>query len=304
MLEFASLVKNRNVNILHAHGRSTFSFLALAKTAGLIRTPIVLHDHFGMIELDTSIPPWFRLWAKRWVTHYVGVCSKLGQWGETAGIPRERISVTNNALEFGRIQGAVPFNIRESLGIPNEIPIGIMVGGQRPEKGLDVLLESVASSKYRDAVKILVVGGARDEKYMRGCRKQSNALGLQNTMIFLGERPDVPCLIKSADFALLPSRSESGPLVLIEYMAGGLPFVASRVGGIGQQTAQLGIPEFVPPGDPTAFAQALDRMLSLSRAEMRARGEAGQDVALRSFDIRQIMPEWARVYQLAMQTAR
>ena len=304
MMEFAALVKNRRVDILHSHGRSTFSFLALAKTIGLIRTPIVLHDHFGMIELDTSTPPWFRLWANRWVTHYVGVCSKLGQWGETAGIPRDRISVMNNALEFGRIQRAIPFNIRESLGIPEEIPIGIMVGGQRPEKGLDVLLESVALSEYRDSVKILVVGGARDEEYMQRCRAQSTTLGLDDTMIFLGERPDVPSLIKAVDFALLPSRSESGPLVLIEYMAGGLPFVASRVGGIGQQTADLGIPEFVPPGDPSAFARALDRMLSLSPEEMWKRGRAGQDVALDSFDIREIMPDWARVYDLAMETAR
>jgi hypothetical protein len=45
-------------------------------------------------------------------------------------------------------------------------------------------------------------------------------------------------------------------------------------------------------------------MLSLSPDEMWERGRAGQDVALDSFDIREIMPDWARVYDLAMETAR
>lgn len=297
----AALVRDQRVDVLHVHGRSTFSLLALTKSAGLIKAPIVLHDHCG-IELDASVPLWFRFWAKRWASHYVGVYAKLAAWAEVAGISREKTSVIDNALDLSRIQQAVPLDLRKEFGIEDDVPVGIVVGGLRRNKGIDLLLEAVAQSSYCRAAKILVVGGARDEMYAQACRAQSASLGLGDNVIFVGERSDVPNLLRGADFALLPSRSESGPLVLIEYLASGLPVVSSYVGGIARQVADRGVPEFVAPNDAAAFAKALDRLLSLSPGKWRERGKLGQEIALRNFDIRQIMPQWYKVYAAALET--
>src|SRR5262245_34387667 len=49
--QFASIIQEQKVDLLHAHGRSTFSFAATVRTFGLIRTPILLHDHYGQIEI-------------------------------------------------------------------------------------------------------------------------------------------------------------------------------------------------------------------------------------------------------------
>lgn len=300
---FAALVQDQRVDVLHAHGRSTFSLLALTKSVGLIKAPIVLHDHFGGIELDTAVPLWFCLWAKRWASHYVGVDSKLAAWAEVAGISREKTSVIDNALDFNRIQRASPLDLRKEFGIEEDVPIGIVVAGLRRDKGIDLLLEAVAQSSCGRTAKILVVGGARDETYARACRAQSASLGLGNNVIFAGERSDVLKLLRGADFALLPSRSESGPLVLIEYLASGLPVVSSRVGSIARQVADWGVPEFVAPNDVTAFAEALDRLLSLSPGQWRERGKVGQEIALRNFDIHQTMPQWYTVYAAALEAA-
>src|SRR5262249_9007541 len=54
--QFAAIIKEHKVDLLHVHGRSTFSFAATVKTLGLIRIPILLHDHYGQIEIDTSVP--------------------------------------------------------------------------------------------------------------------------------------------------------------------------------------------------------------------------------------------------------
>ena len=59
----------------------------------------------------------------------------------------------------------------------------------------------------------------RPMQLARAGRRQCFLRGSAPTRLHL--RPD-------ADFAVLPSRSESGPLVLIEYMALGLPFVATN----------------------------------------------------------------------------
>jgi glycosyltransferase involved in cell wall biosynthesis len=294
---FATLIKDQKVEVIQAHSRSTFAFLSLAKTLRLIHPPIILHDHYGSIEIDPSIPLWFRIWAKHFLHHYVGVYSKLATWAEAAGLPQEKISVIENALDLKPVCQAVPLDLRRELGLPAQVLIGIVAGGIRPEKGIDVLLEAVARCSCRHLIKILVAGGDRDRAYAQACRAQSTALQLEDRVDFLGERLDFANLIKGADFALIPSRSESGPLVLIEYLAAGLPFVSTRVGAVACRVAGLGIPEFVAPGEAGSLAAALDRLVHLSPAERRARAQSGKTAALGCFDIRQQMPHWYRIYE-------
>jgi glycosyltransferase involved in cell wall biosynthesis len=296
MRRFATLAKGHQVDVFHSHGRSTFSFLALAKAIRLIQQPIVFHDHYGSMELDSSIPRWFRLWARHYVARYVGVSPKLATWAQDGGISPDQISVIQNALDLSRFREAPPIDLRAEFGVPTDALVGILVGNIRREKGIDILLAALARSTHYRSFTILVVGGDADQEYAAACHAQSDAQGLSDCVLFVGQRPDVPNILRSADFALLPSRSESGPLVLIEYMASGLPFVAARVGGIAERVAELKIPEFVPAGDVNAFAGALDRLLRLTSDERRIRGAAGQEIALRQFDIRAMMAEWYKVY--------
>ena len=49
--------------------------------------------------------------------------------------------------------------------------------------------------------------------------------------LFLGRRDDVPRVLACCDIAVLPSKAEGLPNAVLEYLAAGLPTVASRVGG-------------------------------------------------------------------------
>jgi len=290
------IVKNEKIDILHVHGRSSFALTAFANSLGLVSSPIILHDHFGAIEVDNSIPIWFRLWGKRKLKHYVGVYQRLAEWARRAGIPFHKISVIENALDLSRISNAVPYNLRQNLNISKQVLIGVFVGGLRREKGLDILIDALSITRFHSKMKILVIGAIQDNSYFQTCKEKINQRSLSETIMFLGCRTDVPRILKSVDFAVIPSISESGPLVLIEYMAAGLPFVASRVGAISLRAEELGVPGFVTPGDPEAFAQALDELLSLSSIERAERGNIGQQIAFQYFDIRKKMPQWYEVY--------
>jgi glycosyltransferase involved in cell wall biosynthesis len=175
-----------------------------------------------------------------------------------------------------------------------------MVAGLREEKGLHVLLDGLARSAFGRSTQILVIGGERDSAYVRRCRQQADTLALNGAVRFLGERLDVLRLIQAADFALVPSDSESGPLVLLEYLATGLPIVASRVGHIANYFADAGLPEFVPPADADALAEALDRLLVLTPEKWKARGRAGREITLREFDINRTMHSWYSLYHAAI----
>lgn len=302
MKRLAGLVKQQRIDLIQAHSRSTVALLSVLKTLRMIRVPIVFLDHYG-IEIDPSVPWWFRWWGRHCLSHYVGVCEALGGWARRAGVPSEKISVIENALDLDPLMHAEPLDIRKELKIPPEVPLGIVVGGLRHEKGTDVLIEAVAQSARACGTIILVVGGVLNPEYARNCRKQAAALGLEQVLLFLGQRLDVPRLLQAADFALILSRSEACNLVFIEYLAAGLPFVSTLVGGIACRAAALGLPEFVPPDDPKSFAAALDRLLSLTPAQRRERGKQGQTLALSHFDIRTKMSQWYELYDKILRAA-
>jgi glycosyltransferase involved in cell wall biosynthesis len=87
-------------------------------------------------------------------------------------------------------------------------------------------------------------------------------------------------------------------------MANGLPFVATRVGNIAREAAAMDLGWFVPPSDPRAFAGALDDLLDLEAKERARRGAASMERAGELWDIRNRMPSWYRVYDLALERSR
>jgi len=144
--------------------------------------------------------------------------------------------------------------------------------------------------------RLLVVGPATEPSYFERCRRLVQSAGLDGKVLFVGPRDDVPAIARSCDFGVVPSLSESGPLALAEFLAAGIPVVATRVGQISKLTERAGIAGFVEPGDPRALATQLSEVIDLSAAERKRRGELGQRVAREMLDIRESMPDLYKVY--------
>ena len=301
----ADFTNRQRMDVIHSHGRTTLSFLGVVRSLGLTRVPVVLHDHYGGIETDTSVPYWFKQWGRHHVAQYVGVCAKLADWASMAGLPHDRIHVIANALNIKRIAD-VPApqgeTLRNQFGIPKNLSLGVVLGGLRHEKGIDVLLKALPLCQTRGAFRVVLTGGERDCAYARACRDTCDELGLDDLVSFAGQRTNVAELLSQADFALLPSRSEADPVAIIEYMLAGLPFVATPVGGIQCRLSKLGLPELVPTEDAQALADAIDRLMQLTPLQRRQRGESGREVARRDFNIRAAMPLWYAVYNAALAT--
>lgn len=99
-------------------------------------------------------------------------------------------------------------------------------------------------------------GGARPE-----FEKQVSQLGLQRQFTFLGCCDNVPDLLASCDIAVLPSRAEGLSNAVLEYMAAGLPTIATSVGGNAELVKDGVTGLLVPPEDSAALANALLRLL-------------------------------------------
>jgi glycosyltransferase involved in cell wall biosynthesis len=100
----------------------------------------------------------------------------------------------------------------------------------------------------------------------------------------LGSRDDVSEVLARSDAFVLSSRSEGFPVSILEAMAAGLPVVATDVGGVAEAVVQDETGDLVPPGDPQALAEALERLVA-DPLRRRRLGEAGRARALRLFDV-------------------
>jgi L-malate glycosyltransferase len=86
-------------------------------------------------------------------------------------------------------------------------------------------------------------------------------LGLGEHVRFLGERIDLPAVLRRSDLFLLPSETESFGLAALEAMACGVPVVASDVGGIPEVVVDGESGLLAPVGDTPAMARHVVRLL-------------------------------------------
>lgn len=285
LIRLARWCRANRVDVLHAHGRSSFSLLALLAASRAVTAPIVFHDHRGLGP-DATVPAWFRA-ARHFLGAYVGVYPGGLAWAARAGVPAARRHLIANAVDLA----AVERQVLDGPPLPAcDGPRLICIGGIRHEKAIDILL--AAHAKLRAPAHLFVIGPDADPAYAAACKRQAGP-----RVAFLGPRRDALALAATADLAVHSSRVESGPLVLVEYAARGLPFVSTLVGGVAEELARLGAGRFVPADDPTALAEAIDRLLAEPAAERARLGTTWRALAWPAFDISAALPRWRAVYR-------
>jgi len=151
-------------------------------------------------------------------------------------------------------------DVRAELGIAPDAPLIGLVGVLRPQKAIDVMLGAVALLKQRRPdVRALLIG----DGFERGeLEAQARALGVDEHVLFLGLRADVPDLLAALDVAVSSSNFEGGSLAVMEYMAAAKPIVATAVGGTPDLIEDGVHGLLVPPREPSALAEAVERLLA------------------------------------------
>lgn len=141
---------------------------------------------------------------------------------------------------------------RRKCGLPLDGPIIGMTGVIRPHKGqreaIQILREVI---KRVPAARLVVVGtaGESDEarRYEREILELSAGLGLNDRVVFLGWRDDVPQLMRAMNLMLVPSHDFEGvPRVILEGLEAGLPIVATDLPQFREVLGQFGAGALFP----------------------------------------------------------
>lgn len=121
--------------------------------------------------------------------------------------------------------------VRDKLNIKDDDFCLIFVGHEFERKGLTQVIQSLVGLPPR--VKLIVVGGGSINS-INQYKNLASTLGVEDKVVFLGTRLDVPSLMNCADLFVLPSKYETWALVGLEAMACGLPVLMTNTGGISE----------------------------------------------------------------------
>jgi glycosyltransferase involved in cell wall biosynthesis len=232
----------------------------------------------AMVDRFTIIS---RLAAER----YVGI----------GAVPARLVEVIPNAVDVDAFR-KVPearLSVRAELGIGDEF-VWIAVGRFELAKDYPTMIAAFAQlAARRPRSRLLLVGKG---SLQPDVEERVRAADLDGRVRFLGVRRDVTRLLSAADGYVLSSAWEGMPVVLLEAAAAELPIVATRVGGIAEVVEDGRTGVLVPPGDPSALAQAMERIEGSSPEGRTAMGVRGRELIERRYATRQVMDVWERLY--------
>jgi glycosyltransferase involved in cell wall biosynthesis len=213
----------------------------------------------------------------------------LAVWPEVLGLFDRVVVHSQAAVERLRklgVDGAVriPHPVFEAPR-PVAPPSGqtlLFFGLIRDYKGLDVLVRAMAEMP---SARLVVAGDPVDPA--EPARALARELGVDGRIEWqLRFVPDgeVPELMARAAAVVLPYRELDSSGVLATAIGYRRPVVVTDVGSLGEQVREFGAGEVVPPGDPTALAEACNRLLQSPGALSRAAAGAEKAAAALTWD--------------------
>jgi glycosyltransferase involved in cell wall biosynthesis len=251
-----------DARLIHAVGMK--STLAARLVARRRQIPVVFHSH------DLHVPPTpvrflnrlLRGSAERGLAVSAAAAALMPR---AYGVRAEDVMVLPNGVEVDQAPRSADDRPAE---LPTSGPLLLWVGRLHEIKGpLRMIAAMPQVLKLRPDAQLAIAG---DGPQRADCEALRARLGLEGSVTLLGQRSDVPALLKYASLLCITSVSEGFSLVAAEAAAAGVPAVAYDVGGLAEVVVDGRTGVLVPDDDAAGFAAAVATLLGneTQRAQM------------------------------------
>jgi len=258
LLIFKTIPFLKNCDIVHVHLFPALYWVAIAKMISFSKNIFLFTEHnttnkrrgkFYFSHLDRLIyDSYFKI-----ITISEKVEKNLKDY---LGIKfAKRILLIKNGVNLETIKQFEKTDRSLINGLTIDNKVLIQVSRFHQQKDQHTLIKALKF--LPDYVKLLLVG---DGELRQECEHLVNELGLQDRVLFLGIRMDVPGLLKIADIVVLSTKYEGLSLSSVEGLASGKPFIASDVPGLSEVVKGHGL--LFPQGDTKALANHILALLS------------------------------------------
>ncbi len=184
----------------------------------------------------------------------------LCDWGKGVllgnGVPEEKLVLCRHGLRTSA--GPVPSRRMHGVG-PLRL---IFVGRAHPTKGLDLLIGALRRMPNLDVILTAFLVVQEDNgPYAARLRTQAKGDPRIELRDPIWDRESLLAELAQHDYLVVPSQwLETGPLVVLEAWAAGLPVVGSRLGGIAELVRHEVDGLLIEPGDERAWQRCLQRL--------------------------------------------
>jgi glycosyltransferase involved in cell wall biosynthesis len=294
--QMAKFFRQQNVGLVHAHQYAPFFYSALPRIGGW-KYPILFTEH------GRDFPDYRRrkrVWANKLLLARDDRVIAVGQCVKEAliqyeGLHRDRVDVIYNGVDTARFNPLRPCRqrIRNELGVTDGTICIAQVARLNRLKDFATAVRSIAilRQSFRD-FRYFIVGDGEERLSIERMIDQHQ---MRQHVMLLGNRKDIPQLLEAMDVFMLTSITEGIPLTLIEAMLGGVPCVATKVGGVPEVILDEVTGLLVAAGQPSELASKL--LLLIQSQEMRRRiGAKGRDLALQCFNAQHMHEDYRRLY--------
>jgi sugar transferase (PEP-CTERM/EpsH1 system associated) len=308
LLRLAKLFREMSPDIVHTRGWSTVDAVFAARVA---RVNHIVHGEHGREHSDAKGANWKRNQIRRMVGHivdrYVIVCDFFRSWlNKSCSVRNDRIVYIPNGVDTKKFSPLCSFSdgaglqieharrlLRQQLGLPaNSLLLGT-VGRLDPVKDFPTLLKGFKQiTREFSNTRLAIVG---DGPMRSELAHLADELGLGSSVLWLGERNDIPELLRCFDLFVQTSVFEGMSNTILEAMATGLPIVTTNTGGN---------PELVTSQNGTLFevgnVEELRATLERYLADAALRNKHGLNSharAVRYFDLSLMAGRYAEMYE-------
>jgi glycosyltransferase involved in cell wall biosynthesis len=292
----ARYIRAHGITVLHSTDRPRDA-IACAVLGRMTGAKSIIHAHLVCADwMGKSLR-----WAMGQVDALVAVSEFVAGSLVENGYDRAKTHAVLNAIDVPawdyRLDGDP---VRKALDIPAGAPVVACAARLFRGKGQDDVIRALPDVRQEfPDVRLLIIGRddlqAMKTSFTAELKALAAALGVSDSVIFTGQRSDMPALMAASDVFALPSDGEPFGLVFVEAMAMKKPVVALDNGGAIEilEHGKSGL--LSPPRDTEALAANLCQLLG--DPALRARmGEYGRQQVEARFTAGRMAEDMAKVY--------
>lgn len=224
--KFASLA--RQYDLLHVHLKHNLKYVYATHFLLELKIPVLLHDHSAEVLIEgvpkTHLPFFVVRWLRK--QYYLAVSERLMQWSiVNFSLDPARAFWLSNVIDCKQVTHRPQTN-------SEEIKL-LLVSNFRRIKNIEFAVDLIAEMLKRQLPATLdIIGKPLNKLYFEKILNKIQVLRLTDKIRIKQDVNDVSAILSDYTLGLHCSKAETGPLVLLEFMCGGLPFVSIATGEI------------------------------------------------------------------------
>ncbi len=293
------VLKRKDVDVVHTHNAIPLLYGSLA--ARIAGVPVHIHTKHGSgIPGESLKSSLVNVTTAFLSNRFIAVSNDVKETViKGYRLRPKKVTVIKNGIDINRYNVSSVDEAglkRKELGLSQDAFIIGIVARLSCEKDHSTTLKafSIVVNKFDHAdVKLLVVG---DGPLRDTLIEEAGSLGIEDRVLFLGNRNDIPEILSAIDLFALSSLTEGISLTLLEAMAVARPVVTTDVGGNSEVAIEGETGFLVPPKDPPKMAEAMIKLLK-DKDLANKMGMTGRKRVEEQFNLDRMVREYENMYE-------